>query len=207
MKSSRGLAEQTTPQIVPMDDIAFWYIIRRCDSFSTTNARYYNVLWSSLSETEPRQTFAFALKLLVLKRRLNSWDLWAMWQYIMPSTTRSEFSGFQNVLISMGPDTFERVCSDPDNLVLDIDRLANKNLVFQDFARVPGEILRSTHQHSLLAFLDETDRAVAELETTRLEGDHWDITQGALAARFPRWTALLNNSGAEGAESRGRALN
>ncbi|MFT3989267.1 DUF4240 domain-containing protein [Aestuariivirga sp.] len=188
----------------PIEDSVFWYIMSRCDYASSTPARYYNVLSSMLAQMETAQVVRFAVKLFDLKRQLNHWDYWAMFHLIAPEPSRRQFSGFQNSLISAGPDAFDGVLKDPEVIMVWLNVVTRKGLELHELATAPSDMLRAAEQSGADWDAAAITQRVKDFETMPLDGDHWHIDEGSLALHFPRLHAILTNriSSRDGAPQR-----
>jgi Protein of unknown function (DUF4240) len=184
----------TTPQPEansnpPMDDVAFWYIINRCNHLSSSNERYYNMLWSMLSDVDAVSVSEFAVKVEEMRKLLQSWNIWAVANLIFPGLTVDALHGFQNWIISAGKEAYLNIVEHEDNIA-DVLRVAgHRDLVFESFDRIPGEVLsqKPGGGQSVLVLGRSLDQAV-------LQGEHWELTEANLTSRFPKLSAMLGRS-------------
>jgi|GEM_PF-6882647 len=177
----------------PIEDSVFWYVMSRCDYASGTPERYYNVLSSMLSQMEMAQVVRFVARLSDLKRQLNSWDFWAMFHLITPNPSRRQFSGFQNSLISAGPDAFNGILKDPEVIMVWLNVVTRKGLELHELATAPCDMLRAAEQSGAEWDAAAIIQRMKDFETVPLDGEHWPINESSLAAHFPRLHAILRD--------------
>ncbi len=187
-------SEQKLPSPPCIDDVAFWYIINRCNALTVSNPGYYNELWSLLSNVDDAGVAGFAVKVGQIKRLLRSWDNWAAANLIFPGFQQEAHDGFQNWIISSGKETCLRAVEHADNIAEAIHAAGHRELVFADFDKVAAEILsqRSGCEQLLAAIKKDSTETI-------FPGEHWKLTEQNFEVRLPKLSAMIlqdtNSSG------------
>lgn len=172
-----------------MDDVAFWYIIDRCNNLTSSNEQYYNLLWSMLSEMNTTDVAEFAMKVEQSRQLLQTWNAWAAAKFIVPDLPKNMFHGFQSWIISAGKIAFQSTVNNEDNITDVLHIAGHRNLVFESFNRIPSQVLSQKLQ-SVQFDLDFGRNSDQE----DLQGEHWTLTEANLTRRFPKLSTLLGRT-------------
>ncbi len=142
-KQQPGLVEIRQPDVLPMPENAFWFIIERA-RYNTKDVTY-TMLWRQLQDCEEDQIQAFASRYLAKKKQMASPRAWVVATMLNGEMTCERFDAFLNWVISIGKSNYEILLLDPDELAPHISEDMYGHALFEDHGTVPAGVWNEKH--------------------------------------------------------------
>jgi hypothetical protein len=122
-----------------MNTDQFWKIVGDVNRASNGDMdAKCELLRKALRKLPAEEVMAFAEELASCRAKAYTWELWAAAYIIGGGCSNDSFSDFRSALISMGREMFERVVTDPGNLV--DTELNEDNAFYEGYQYVPREV-------------------------------------------------------------------
>ena len=178
----------------PMDEQKFWWIIAATTQMKRYPEQQCQLLRDQLDNLSPTEIASFELRFEELKSRIYSWDVWGATYVVHGGASDDAFEYFMRWLVSRGRADFQRVLSNPDDLVSIIPKDQTEPCEFEEFAYVASEAWQS--KTGIDPWQDEQGRFpyTGAPPAAEISGVVFEDTEAALSNRFPKLWARFGDS-------------